>query len=73
LGQEVMTMTDETELNRLIAVADSAGKARAELAGCVDRLHQVQGGRAALARPEARSLRASLVASRSALGQGTAQ
>ena len=51
-------MTDETELNRLMVVANSEGKALAELAGCVDRLHQGEAARAALARPEAPSLRA---------------
>ncbi len=66
-------MTDETELNRLIAVANSDGKALAELAGCVDRLHRVQAARAALARLDAPSLRAALEARRSALGEGTAR
>ena len=66
-------MTAETELHRLIAVANSEGEARAELAGCVDRLHQVQTARAALARLDAPSLRASLEASRSARGNGSAQ
>jgi hypothetical protein len=68
-----MTMTDETELRRLIAVANSEGKALAELAGCVDQLHQVQAARAALARLDAPSLRASLEARTSALGKRSAQ
>ena len=66
-------MTDEPELKRLIDVANSAGVARAELAGCLDRLHQVHTARAALARLDAASLRAATEASRSALGQGSAQ
>lgn len=66
-------MTDETELNRLIAVANSEGEALAELAGCVDRLHHVQAARAALARLDAPSLRAALEARRSAPGEGSAQ
>lgn len=66
-------MTDETELNRLIAVANSGGEALAELAGCVDRLHQVQIARAPLARLDAPSLRAAAEARRSALGKGSAQ
>jgi hypothetical protein len=66
-------MTDETELNRLIAVANSDGKARAELAGCVDRPHQVQTARAPLARVGAPSLRAAREASRSPLGNRSAQ
>lgn len=66
-------MTHETELNRLIAVANSEGEALAELAGCVDRLHQVQTARPALARLDAPSLRAAPEADTSALGQGSAQ
>jgi hypothetical protein len=62
LGHEVMTMTGETEL-----------KARAELAGCGDRPHQVQTARAALASLEAPNLHAALEATRSPLGQGSAQ
>ncbi|CCH79301.1 hypothetical protein BN12_4240002 [Nostocoides japonicum T1-X7] len=68
-GDEVMTMTDETELNRLMDVAGSEGEALAALAGCVDRLHQVHAARAALARLDARSLRAALEARRTALEQ----
>ena len=66
-------MTGETELNRLTVVPHSAGEARAELAGCVDRVHQVQAVGAALARLDAPSLRAALEARRSALGKGSAQ
>ncbi|GEM_PF-3425007 len=68
-----MTMTGETELQRLIAVGNSTGEARAESAGCVDRLHQVQAARAALAGLDAPSLSAAPEASRSALGLGSAQ
>ena len=71
LGHGVMTMTDETELSRLLDVANSEGEALADLAGCVDRLHQVQAARAALARLDAPSLRAVLEARRSALGEGS--
>ena len=73
LGHEVMTMTDETELNRLIVVANSEGKALAELAGCVDRLHQVQAARAAQARLDRPRLRAPLETRWSALRKGSAQ
>ncbi|WP_157598492.1 hypothetical protein [Phycicoccus sp. Root101] len=66
-------MTDETELQRLIAVANGAGEPRAELAGCVDRLYQVQTARAPLARLDDPRLRASPEATRSALRQGSAQ
>ncbi|EBP8673112.1 hypothetical protein AC009_24710 [Salmonella enterica] len=66
-------MTDESELQRLIVVPNGAGEARAHLAGCVDRLHQVQTARAALARLDAPSLRAALEGTRSALGKGSAQ
>jgi hypothetical protein len=66
-----MTMTDETELSRLLDVANSEGEALADLVGCVDRLHQVQAARAALARLDAPSLRAALEARRSALGEGS--
>lgn len=69
-GGEVMTVTDPTELNRLMALARSEGEALAALDGCVDRLHQVQGARAALARLDASSLRAALKARRDALGEG---
>ena len=65
-------MTGETEFHRLIAVANSEGKARAELAGGVDRLHQVQAARAALARLDAPSLPAALEARSSAPGEGSA-
>jgi hypothetical protein len=71
LGHEVMTMTDETEVSRLLDVANSEGEALAYLAGCVDRLHQVQAARAALARLDTPSLRAVLEARRSALGEGS--
>ncbi|NNM46979.1 hypothetical protein [Knoellia koreensis] len=64
-------MTDETDLRRLLDVAGSEGEALADLAGCVDRLHQVRAARAALARLDAPSLRAALEARRSALGQGS--
>lgn len=63
-------MTDETELNRLMAMAGSEGEALAALAGCVDRLHQVHAARAALARLDAPSLRAALEARRTALERG---
>ena len=66
-------MTDETELNRLIAMANSEGKALAELAGCVDRLHQGQATRAPLARLDAPSLRAAREGTRWALGEGSSQ
>lgn len=66
-------MTAETELGRLIAVANSDGNALAELAGCVDRLHQVQTARAALARLDAPSLRGALEIRRSVLGEGSAR
>lgn len=62
-------MTDPTELNRLMALASSEGEALAALTGCVDRLHQVQAARAALARLDAPSLRAALEARRAALGE----
>ncbi|MFC8501024.1 hypothetical protein ACFUC1_01595 [Pedococcus sp. NPDC057267] len=64
-------MTDETELSRLLDVANSEGEALADLAGCVDRLQQVQAARVALARLDAPSLRAALQARRSALGEGS--
>lgn len=64
-------MTDETELSRLLDVANSEGEALADLAGCVDRLHQVRAARAALARLDAPSLRAALEVRRSALGEGS--
>ncbi|SDP61223.1 hypothetical protein SAMN04489867_3136 [Pedococcus dokdonensis] len=68
-----MTMNDGTELQRLIVVANSEVEEFVEPAECVDRLHQVQTARAALARLDAPSLRASLEASRSARGNGSAQ
>lgn len=64
-------MTDETEVSRLLDVANSEGEALADLAGCVDRLRQVRAARAALARLDAPSLRAALEARRSALGEGS--
>ena len=66
-------MTDDTEAQRLIAVANSDGQARAELAGGVDRPHYGQAARAALARSDAPSPRAALDASTSALGNRGAQ
>ncbi|WP_457255942.1 hypothetical protein [Pedococcus sp. P5_B7] len=66
-------MTEQTEVKGLIAVATSDGEARADLGGCVDRLHQGQAARAALARLDAPRLRAVLDATGSALGQGSAQ
>lgn len=67
LGGEVMTVTDRTELNRLMTLASSEGEALAALDGCVDRLHQVQRARAALACLDASSLRTALEARRDAL------
>lgn len=64
-------MTDETELSRLLDVANSEGEALADLAACLDRLHQVRAARAALARLDAPSLRAALEARWSALGEGS--
>ncbi|WP_270888921.1 hypothetical protein [Pedococcus sp. 5OH_020] len=66
-------MTVATELQRLFAMANSEGKARAERTGCVDRLHHVQAARAALSRLDAPSLRDSPEATRLALGQGSSQ
>ncbi len=63
-------MTDETELNQVMAMAGSECEVLAALAGCVDRLHQVHAARAALARLDAPSLRAALEARRTALEQG---
>ena len=70
LGHGVMTVTDLTELNRLMALANSEGEALAALDGGVDHLHQVQAARAALACLDAPSLRAALKARRTALGEG---
>lgn len=70
LGHEVMTMTDLTELDRLMALANSEGEALAALTGCVAHLHQVQAARAAEARLDAPSLRAALEVRRTALGEG---
>ena len=73
LGGEVMTVTDPTELNRLMALASGEGEALAALDGCVDRLHQVQLARAALARLGAFSLHTVLQARRDALVERDAQ
>jgi hypothetical protein len=70
LGGEVMTVTDPTAVNRLMSLASSEGQALAALDGCLDRLHQVQPARAALARLDASSLPAALKARRDAPGEG---
>lgn len=57
LGGELMTVSDPSELNRLMALASGGGQASAAWDGCLDRLHQVQGARAALARSDASSPR----------------
>jgi hypothetical protein len=68
-GAEVMTMMDQAELDRLLAVAGSETEALAALVGCVDRLNQVHAARAALARLDAPSLRAAIEARRAVLGE----
>ena len=71
LGEEVMTVTEPAEIERLMDVANSDAAVLEDLDQCMNRLRQAQQAKAALASLGSEDLRELFAARRRALGDGT--